>query len=1006
MTQPSNKSRLILIAGVLALVLGVIAWRLVAGTTSETATADASEPGTAALAKADARERAPRLDLSRETKAAISGTVRVRGGGPIAGALVCASANQSALFGLGDGLPVCSTSGNDGRYRIEGLWPVETYVDAGAAGHQPSRWKDPSKRGFASMRISLHPGEQRQGIDIELLPGGTKITGVVKDISGGEIEGAFVNSAGGFGDSQAFARSDENGRFELWTRPGALELEAVAEGYTSSSTYVHSPTERAELYLTPESVLIGRVVDAQTGEPVADVTVTANGNRMMGRRLGPESTRSDADGNFSIRGLQPGVYKPTGRADHFYGQAEMQVHLGLGQTSEPVEIRVHRVSLVEGHILAAGSELGSDAGCDSGSVRLTEVGGRESVNARSDDEGHVVLRGVLPGVYEVSVSCADMVSEPEYPNITVIAGEDVTDVIWEVREGQAIRGVVVDAEGAAVPDVQIRANMKTDPNDPRGQTTNSWSGASEADGSFELAGLLPGTYQLNTRGELPSEQTPLEVELAPGADRNDVRIELPANGTVRGRVIDERGVGQPNVQVVAGLFGRWPESQTRTDDQGNFVLEHVRTGEVRVKATSDGWGQGLRRPGSSDDDEQGELVTVAANTEIDVELVVESRDGVIRGQVLDESGAPVDDAFVSAQRISERAGANGTRERSRARWGVNTEPRLSDADGNFTIDGLAPGRYMVHANRKGGGEALAEDVALGSNVVLTITSTGVLGGVVLVDGGAPPSRFDVSVRDDKAGLFFRDSFFRTDGRWQISELPAGSYEIAISSAQGDGKLDAVLEEGGAIVDLELTLESHVTVTGRLIDADTGAPVPGMQVSVGSRASGMFGGRGAKPGNEISDEQGRFEVENATTGKVRIMVLPRNFSADGDYGWTAVGRTLPPEPAVQDVGDISLFAKRTKSDETPGDLGYETAQPMAGDELEDRRHEIALVRPGGPAEAAGLKVGDVIEQVDGHSVVGENANYYFNLVAAPAGTVLTLTLADGKTVKLTLGPPRK
>jgi protocatechuate 3,4-dioxygenase beta subunit len=1001
MNPSTSKSKIVVaFVAVVLVVLGVATWRR-AGGEPEPAAVDEADVGERLAIDPRERAREPKLDLNREAKATISGTVRVRGGGPVAGASVCAEADGNELFGLGDGLPICTTSGADGHYRLERLWPVATNVGASAVGHQPGRWKDRNARGFLSERLRLHAGEQREGIDIELLPGGSKVTGVVKDISGGEVEGALVRITGGlgpFGGAGAFARTDENGRFELWTRPGAVGLEAIAEGYATGWTNALAPTERAELFLTPESVLIGRVVHAQTGEPVADVTVTATDDR-LGRGLAKQSARSDADGNFRIGGLQPGAYKPTGRSDHVYGQVPNQVHLGLGQTSDPIEIRVHPVVLVEGHILVAGS----DRGCGYGSVVLARVGGGESLIARTDDEGHVALRGVLPGEYEVTVTCMDMLSEPEYPNLSV-AGEDLTGLVWPVREGLAMRGVVVDSSGAPVPDMRVAASMQTNPDDARGQTTSSWSGASEADGSFELAGLLPGTYKVGAWGELPSRDEPLEVELSPGADRNDVRIELPGTGTIRGRVVDARGVGQANVEVMAGPLGGRKESRSRTDDQGNFVIEHVRVGEARVLATADRWGQSMRTPGSSDDDEQGQLVTVAADATVEVELIVESRDGVIRGKVLDESGQPVDDAFVSAQRISEKSGSNGARERGMVRWGFNSEPRLSDADGNFTIDGLAPGRYMVHANRKGGGEALAEDVALGSTIELTITATGVLGGVVRVEGGSPPERFSVSLRDPAAGLYFSDSFFRTDGRWQLSELPAGSYEITVTSAIGDGKLAAVLEQGASITDLELVLESRVTVRGRLIDGDTQAPVPGMAVEVGGRGgSWSFNPGRGKPGNHVSDAQGRFEVANVATGKVFITISPRG--PNDAYEWTNLARTLAREPAVQDLGDLVLLASRTKPGETAGDLGYELAQHPPGAEAEDMRYEIALVRPGGPAEAAGLVVGDVIEAVDGRSVVGEGATYYRGLVGAPAGTVLSLTLAGGKTVELTLGKPR-
>ncbi|MBA4010632.1 MAG: hypothetical protein C0481_02075 [Phenylobacterium sp.] len=63
--------------------------------------------------------------------------------------------------------------------------------------------------------------------------------------------------------------------------------------------------------------------------------------------------------------------------------------------------------------------------------------------------------------------------------------------------------------------------------------------------------------------------------------------------------------------------------------------------------------------------------------------------------------------------------------------------------------------------------------------------------------------------------------------------------------------------------------------------------------------------------------------------------------------------------------------------------------------------IALVAPGSPAEAAGLKPGQLITAVDGRPAVELGVAGYSALRTAKAGSVMTLTLQDGAQAPLTL-----
>jgi hypothetical protein len=995
MPETSSSSRAALLT-LVAVLLGGLGWWLWPR--------DASEEPDASSPSADASPLAPRrradagdapedpLALRHAAKASITGTVRSRERGPLADAQVCAWAVEDQLRGLAAATPTCVRSDREGRYRIEGLWPVRTQISASAAEHRPQQWQTEADRVRLSF-VSLAAGRTREGIDFELEGGGVQLSGVVRDLGGGEIEGALVATQELWSDyagtGRAFALSDAEGRFALWVAPGEVELIARAEGYALATTRPHAPTAMAEIFMTPESVLVGQVVDAASGEPLPDVLVA------IGR--GVADTRSDAEGHFRFGKLGPGVYKPIVRDDELFGVVDVKVHLGLAQTSEPIVIRAHRMAAVRGMVVIAEGERP----CPRGNVALRQLVDRSvRYSAPIEDGGQVTLRGVEPGTYEVSLGCTNFLAREEYPQL-VVGHESLDGLVWAVDEGQAIRGRVVDASGAGVGKASVSARPIVEGEQARAHTSSSSAETKGDDGSFELRGLLPGRYELSVSSDEPAPELPLVVELPSGRDLSDVRIELLASGRIVGRVVDESGVPQPGVDVSAKPLGKWGGGSTRSDDEGHFVLEHLRRGEVRVRAGM-GWDD-MRAPGTSDDDVQGELVKVEAGKQVEVELVIESRNGVIRGRVLDEQGAPVDDAFISAERMSDSATASASISRSMVRWGAfgRETPILSEVDGSFTIERLSAGRYVVRAHRRGGGEALLEGVELGSSVELTIAATGSLGGRLVVPGGEPPERFSIRVEDTKQGISEGDLFFRSQGQWQLDELPPGSYRVTASGQAGTASIDVELAAGERRDDLELELEPLVTLRGRLVDIDTREPVPGMIVAVGR---GITMGRGNAGDNEISDAEGRFEVEQAATGKVTISIRPRNVSSSTRYGWTSFARELASEPSVQDLGDVELVASRVTPDQAAGTLGFELAQNELGTAPEQMRMRVGLIRPGGPAAATALAVGDEIEQVDGKSVSGVDSMRFYTLTQVPPGTTIVLTIAGGKQVSITAGPP--
>lgn len=986
----SSRGGRLLLAGLLA---GATTWALWPRGEDEPAPADdAAPPASAALPSATPRATAGAApDLRLLERAAISGVVRDPQGRGVASAQVCAT-GQSRLLDPADLLqPACTTAGRDGRYRLENLWGVAYVVSASAPRYIPGFYR---REGGANYeRVRLRPGAEAQNIDITLQDGAVELRGAVKDLSGGAIEGALVRAGGVFfGTGMTYASSGAEGEFSLWVRPGPLQVFAQAEGYAPGSDSGSAPGHAFEVFMTPEAVLVGKVVRAGDGSPVAGAHVSIE----RGDGFGGEGNgaRTDEAGNFRIDRLTPGAYKPSAASDDAYGVAAEQVLLGLGETSAPIVIEAHPAYFVEGVVVVAGGDA-----CESGGVSLRDDAQEREYGAMLEADGVAHLAGVLPGTYAVSVRCEGYVAAERYEPV-VIADASASGLRWEVTPGQQIRGVVVTAKGEPAAGLNVSARPKSDPAQPRARAAGSYGQTTDAQGRFALAGLLPGSYEVSVytvNSPRATPQEPREVTLPEGQDLEDLRIELPAVGQVRGQVRDAQGKGVARARVRLVASGRRTPAITTADD-GSFHLPEVEPGEYRAVASRDD--VTLRAPGTGDDDVQGVRLTVRADAVETVTLTVESGSGKISGVVRDAGGGPLTDAFVEATRESESAAA-GSGPNRRAWFSHNDRPILTDADGRFVADSLLPGKYSVRAFRRGGGEATAEHVALGSDLVLTIAETGRLAGTVALEGGGAPQEFTASVEDAKTGYRRSDTFFRTGGAWSFAELPQGDYKLSVSAPEGTRTLDVSLASGEERSGLRVELAGKVTVRGTVVDLE-GAPIPGVEVRISSGRSFRFGGDEGD-NKHVSDAAGRFEVARAPVGAVRIDVSPGRGGPEA-YGRANFAAQIEAGGAVVELPPIRLAKRQVERGDAVGDLGLSLRPADPGADPMQAKHVVALVRPGGPAAAAGLQVGDEIVRVGGQDVTGVNAYLYRALTQVPVGAVVRLEVARGATLELTAAAP--
>jgi hypothetical protein len=633
------------------------------------------------------------------------------------------------------------------------------------------------------------------------------------------------------------------------------------------------------------------------------------------------------------------------------------VRLGVGETSREVLIRVVTASRVSGKIVTPAGP------CESGDVTLSDKPHARSVMRGTTAGGVVEFPAVLPGVYAVEVGCAGFHGAKTYPPVDAI--HDATGLEWNVEAGRSIHGKVVDETGAPVGAVMIDVDGPTRTMDRSG----------DDDGAFKLDGLEPGTYALQANlGILSHAGDPVTADVS-AHDAVDVKLVVPRSGSIDGTVVDDEGAPQAGVEVVGrgdGFLQGGP-----TGDDGSFLVTNVAPGKWELGAMQQ------KQPLDSPDDAKNE-VTVAPGATASIKIVVERAKGVIAGGVVDETGKPIDDAYVDLARESDGGDAKQEMAVSFMR-----APILTDVGGKFRVDKLPDGKYTVKAFRKGGGEAFVEHVAPnGPDVTVTVRATGAIEGqVVPQPGAAAPETFHVAILDDKTKYEANEDFTLTGGRFTMNDLPAGDYQVSVSSIDGDGLAESVLA-AGQHADLTVKLERKSGVHGRFVELDGGAPIGGLLASAYSTSSPSFSIDSSTP---ESAADGTFTIPNAPSGDATISVMPgpRSF-ADSPYDFVRIPRQVT-AGADNDLGDLKIPRRRVK---LGGDAGVLGIKPQGDSTV------IDSVVPDGAAAAAGIVAGDVVTSVDGYDVAGPQAYLFGTLVTVPKGTTVALGLARGVVVKVT------
>ncbi|PIE24796.1 MAG: hypothetical protein CSA62_02910 [Planctomycetota bacterium] len=503
---------------------------------------------------------------------------------------------------------------------------------------------------------------------------------------------------------------DEEGRFEIGgLRKGEKrKLMAAATGCALRITDpIRAGSKDVEIRLVPTARIIGRVLNKGSREPTRDFVVRAKIKAwlVMERAIAQRTIKGSKDGRFELAGFAPQrvhlEIESPGRQTHTQRVDASSGTLDLG------DILLDEPSGIAGRVLGpngqaiAGAELRIAKGGLADMRLLSAMSG--AAHTQTNAEGEFLLQGVPLGRHRL------LAEKPGFAlcrskAIQVQAGKTTKGVLIQLSRGGSISGRLIDTDGIGVAGWTLSAQSQ--------RNATMKTGKSDADGRFRFTGLAPGRYEVqasdlqritalsmqnqepdrvSTGGMLrlvtESQKHVIKKKLTvKEGEEQRVELRIPTNKADAGMTHVEGRVWIGNEELTEGLVelltpGQASSPMLATLSPRGFRFRTVPPGNYRVRVRTGVFSGAL-----------GEVRDCLIPAKARHVLPLHFPGSSLAGRVLDrKDGGGIPSAVLTLE--GEGALAFDSLENAEIGQGV----MLSGNDGSFRFQGLAPGRYRLHA---------------------------------------------------------------------------------------------------------------------------------------------------------------------------------------------------------------------------------------------------------------------------------------------------------------------
>lgn len=673
---------------------------------------------------------------------------------------------------------------------------------------------------------------------------------------------------------------------------------------------------QAEFQVQMERVFIlpGKILDKDS-RPVVNAQVMARKDVKISDIdrftffTGSKCVSTDTNGAFQLEGLVEGPYKIRISHPDMITQTE-SVNIVDGENKP-------RTFMMRSGLQISGKVIESDGSPASGLVIAVsgplDAGRARDVNriANIDDKGFFKQSGLTMGKYNLTVQNAAS-KEQEQIVRDVFAG--TTDLVIQLREKCLVQGTVKDPEGKPVKDAGISLRRITLGSRTTADQGGKTVAVTDAEGKFSLYLKYGHKYEIKAvcHPLLPGIAT---LMLPEKADKNvwPVSIVLERGETIKGTVISAKDASplkgiSVRVSPSAGLGfmikNEPDEVIAPTGDDGKFSIEGLRPGMSKLIITPADNPRWIL---------ETQQVLIKKGPQPDITIVIKEP-GSVKGTVSMES-------FEGAKpAVSMHNPANPQQ---------NFTADVDDK-GNFTIDNVPPGEYMVTAMSSIAPEAAQGKTGMGprsaplttrvtvksgqtatveikKNTEQTEVGTFPLKGAVLKQGNPfGPGTIDFaptqpSISPGKEMLLFRvgkNSKLDATGAFTIDKMEAGEFVYVVRSAMTDKPAQQPLpipQSYSGVVNVEnnnreLTINIDGSTLEGFVRDKQGFPVKGVNVIVSPEISdGIMKQRLTKHSQTGAD--GKYSLDCIPPGTYSVNVRNMDGSASASENNLKLSRKL-------------------------------------------------------------------------------------------------------------------
>lgn len=478
------------------------------------------------------------------------------------------------------------------------------------------------------------------------------------------------------------------------------------------------------------------------------------------------------------------------------------------------------------------------------------------------ESGEFSFEDLRPGSWSVFVQAAGFAVWATR-GVELAAGKSM-ELICELDSGVALRGRVLDADGAPIEGALVLAEEDTPVQVlplTMTEAPPSWTAAtrSDAEGAFELPHLRPGqkTLRATRAGFGAGWSEPIDPALVDPSVGVEVRLTRP--GAIEGRVAHDDGASWPGARVIASFLDMSYQrpcmsfSHAVAGPDGRYAIEDLPPGFYVAFNASEVSGSG--GPVSP----RIVQARVEPGERVKVDLPGTLRGTSVEGKLVSASGDPMKGFDVTL--VPCGRGDQG--------W----KAARSGNDGSFHFPDLAPGAYYVFVGEGLGVQFIRQEIievptAPVFRPTITVASGAIRGRVTVgaTGEGLPMSIVVVETEGVDPVEFVGKTMSDAHGRYEFLLLPPGRYRVTAYATSGRFGQETRSDVDVPAQTLDFALAPGAGLTIRVTDA-SGRAVHGAEVLFTSESGASV----SFSPHDATDANGVFHVQGVNPGRWTVTV---------------------------------------------------------------------------------------------------------------------------------------